>query len=165
MSLTFRYADLYSDGYADEKDGQVRPFSMQRRLRDPAKDAIECGGGRTKQEFREECDINVLMKRYERTGVPPSARIGNPTYVDAADLPSYMEALQLVRDAHENFEALPARVRAEFQNDPQAFVQFASDPANKEKLREWGLGAPVEAPPAPLEVRVVNEPAGDGGSQ
>ena len=163
MSM-FKYVDLYSERGVDQ-DGVVTPLSWQRRLFSPDRFAIECAGGRTKQEFKDECDLNVLMKRYERTGVAPGARLGNPFYVDAADLPSYMEALQLVSDAHESFAALPARVRAEFDNDPEKFVAFAQDPANKEKLVEWGLGKPAEAVQEPLEVRVVNEPAGDGGSQ
>lgn len=137
-------------------------LSMERRNRMPEAYSVLCEGGRTKQEFRDECDVNVLMKRYERTGVPPNARIGNPQYVDCADLPDYMTSLQIVRDAHESFEALPARVRSEFDNDPARFVEFAQDPANKAKLREWGLGAPEKAPEPPLEVRVVNAAPAEG---
>lgn len=136
-------------------------LSMARRDGEPDYYAVDCGRGRTKQEFKEECDLNVLMKRYERTGVLPTARIGNPMYVDAADLPSYQESLKIVRDAHESFEALPSRVRAQFENNPEAFVAFAADPANKDQLREWGLGKPQEPRPAPLDVRVIADPSAE----
>lgn len=151
--------------FRDLKSVSYAGMSWERRNASPECYAIVCDGGRTKQEFKDECDINVLMKRYERTGVLPTARIGNPSYVDAADLPDYMGALQLVRDAHESFEALPARVRASFDNDPARFVEFASDPANKDQMREWGLGAPVEAPKEPLEVKVMNSESPTGGDK
>lgn len=145
--------------FRDVKDCLYGGMSWERRNAAPEFYAVECRDGRTKQDFRDECDINVLMARYERTGVLPTARLGNAFYVDAADLPDYQRSLQIVRDAHESFGALPARVRAEFENDPEAFVRFAQDPANKERLREWGLGAPETPAPLPVEVRVVNPPA------
>ena len=119
---------------------------------------IDCKGGRTKQEFAEECDLNVLMRRYEKTGVLPSGRMSPPRYVDAFDLPSYQESMQIMADAERAFMALPARIRGEFDNDPEKFVAFAQDENNVEKLREWGLAKPVEAAPEPVEVKVVNSP-------
>ncbi len=152
MSMFRKYR--FADG-----DGQLLPESWTRRNFPPSEFAIECGGGRTKQEFRDECDINVLMARYERSGVLPTARLSNPFYVDAADLPDYQASLQLVRDAHESFEALPARVRSEFDNDPEKFVAFASDPKNKDQMRDWGLGRPVEPEPSVQRVEIVNPSA------
>lgn len=126
---------------------------------------IACAGGRTKQEFKDECDLNVLMKRYEKTGVLPNGRMSQPRYVDAFDLPSYQESLQIMADAERAFMSLPARVRAEFENDAEKFVAFAQDEANVEKLREWGLAKPAEPAPEPVEVKVVNpEPARSGGA-
>lgn len=120
-------------------------------------------GGRTKQEFKEECDLNVLMRRYEKTGVLPSARMVQPRYVDAFDLPSYQESMQIMADAERAFMALPARVRGEFDNDPEKFVAFAQDEKNVDKLREWGLAKAPEPAPEPVEVKVVNpEPRSEG---
>lgn len=115
-------------------------------------------GGRTKQEFAEECDLNVLMKRYEKTGVPPSFKAVPPRYVDAADMPDFQTCLQVVADAERQFMALPARVRSEFENDPAKFVEFASDPANLDQMRKWGLAEPAPVPPEPVEVKVVGDP-------
>lgn len=129
--------------------------------------AIACRGGRTKQEFAEECDLNVLMRRYEKTGVLPTGKANPPRYVDAFDLPSFQESMQIVADAERAFMSLPSRVRGEFDNDPEKFVEFASNEANVDKLREWGLAKPQEAPLSPIEVRVVDpaprsEPPGGG---
>lgn len=117
---------------------------------------------KTRQEFAAECDINVLMERYEKTGIISHVDQRIPNYVDVSDLPSYQESFEIVRRAAEAFASLPARARAEFDNDPGAFADYAADPANLERMREWGLAAPApapEVPAAPMEVVVVDRPA------
>lgn len=110
---------------------------------------------RTRQEFADECDINVLMSKYEATGVVSHVNQREPFYLDVGDgvLP-LQEALDTVRAAEAAFMSLPAKARAEFDNDAVRFVAFAQDPANVEKMREWGLAkaAPVEPPPQKVEV-------------
>lgn len=118
--------------------------------------------GRTKQEFKDECDLNVLMKKYEK-GPPLPVSRAMPRYVDAFDLPSYQEALSVMADAERAFASLPSRVRGEFDNDPEKFVAFASDEANIDKLRDWGLAPRPAAPPEPQEVRVVSMPDQEAG--
>jgi hypothetical protein len=65
-----------------------------------------------------------------------------------------MEALDLMTVAQSQFMLLPAKVRREFENDPVQFVEFASDPANLDQMRLWGLAPPAaqEAPKVPPEV-------------
>lgn len=100
--------------------------------------------GRTRQEFADECDINILLDRYEKTGVLNHYNQLPAQYLDVSDLPDLAEAINIVDQAAAAFMTLPARVRAEFENDPVKFANFGADPANIEKMREWGL-----APPAP----------------
>lgn len=109
----------------------------------------------TKTEFAEEADLNVLMKRYGAGAF--TATPLNPRFLDADDLPDLQEAMQLMIDAESSFNSLPAEVRKEFDNDGIAFVKFATDPANRERLEQWGLTAPAEAPPDPVEVRFAPE--------
>jgi len=97
-----------------------------------------------RQEFAEECDINVIMSRYEKTGQLP-VNGAEPIYMDALNVPSdFREAMDQMIEAEKAFMMLPARVRREFENDPRAFVDFASDPENVEQLRQWGLARPTE---------------------
>lgn len=113
----------------------------------------------TRQEFKDESDINFLMKRYKTHGVMPTMRVGEPRYLDCTEVPDFQAAMQLVIDAEAAFMTLPAAVRKEFGNDHVAFVEYATDPENLDQMREWGLAPPEKAPDAPMRVEVVNAPA------
>lgn len=113
----------------------------------------------TRQEFKAECDINTIMARYETTGVISHIGKTTPQYVDVTGMPpDFASALAILADAEAAFSQLPAKVRREFDNDPVKFVEFAQDPANVDRMREWGLAEPLP-PPAPVQkVEVVNPP-------
>lgn len=118
----------------------------------------------TRTEFAEECDINVLMARYEKTGILPSNMNGNvPQFLDVTDIPDYRTTLDMLNDASAAFMALPAQVRKEFDNDALKFVEFARDPENLPQMRTWGLAPPEASPEPPMRVEVVN-PAPDDKS-
>lgn len=111
---------------------------------------------RTRQEFAAECDINTLMARYEATGVISHINERQPYYFDTTGAPDLREAIDIVRDAERAFMSLPAKVRASFDNDAVAWVDYAQDPKNLEQMREWGLAPPVKPEAAPLKVEVVS---------
>lgn len=124
----------------------------------------------TRQEFAEECDINTIMARYESTGTISHVNRSQPIYLDTTLYPSLQASMEAFREANTQFNALPAHVRREFDNDPQKFVDFAVDPANLPRMREWGLAPPEAEAPGPVRVEVVNtQPVGgtppDGGSK
>lgn len=112
----------------------------------------------TRQEFAEDCDINILMSRYEKTGVINHFNNSTPQYLDITDLPDLQGSLTILADAKTAFMRLPAVTRREFDNDPVKFVEFAGDAKNLDKLREWGLAAPLPVDPPPQKVEVVNPP-------
>lgn len=116
---------------------------------------LDAPESKTKTEFAEETDLNVLMKRYGAGAF--NALPLNPRFLDTDGLPDLQDAMQLMVDAEASFMSLPSDLRKEFDNDAVRFVQFATDPANIEQLREWGLAAPLEAPPEPVEVRFAPE--------
>lgn len=102
---------------------------------------------KTQQHFAEECDINTIVRRFGLTGQLPTA-VRMPTYGDFQNVPTYQEAMNAIRAADEAFMEMPAEVRARFNNDPASFVDFCSDPANKEEARKLGLVDKEEAAPA-----------------
>lgn len=115
------------------------------------------GPSLTRQEFAEECDINVIMSRYENGSLAPFNAPREPMYLDLTVMPrDLMSALDVMTQAENAFMSLPALVRREFENDPVQFVAFASDPDNLSQMQTWGL-----APPAPVEpgpIRVIVDP-------
>lgn len=107
----------------------------------------------TKQSEAAATDINLIMKRYEQTGLLPQA-VREAVFTDVSQVGDFRTALEVIRVAQEGFMQLPAGVRSEFQNDPAAFVDFCSDPGNRARLVELGLveaeaAAPEVAPAAP----------------
>jgi phage internal scaffolding protein len=105
------------------------------------------GPSMTKQAFQAECDINNIMKRYEKTGIIDHLNKYGGRFGDFTGAVDFQTAQNIVIDAQKMFMDIPASIRAQFENDPGKFIQFATDPANLDKLREMGL-----APPAPVPV-------------
>jgi len=105
----------------------------------------------TVQSEVEECDINVIVDRYTKSGLLPVMN-QSPVYGDVTDAASYQEAMNIVIEAEKAFNSLPAKYRKEFENNPAQFLDFMNNPENEEKMREWGLLPQIEAPepsPAP----------------
>lgn len=113
-----------------------------------------------KQSMKAECDINVIMGRYMRSGQIDHFGKYAGEYGVASSL-SFQESMNIVVKAEAMFADLPSAVRKRFGNSPAAFLEFVGDEANLPELRKMGLAAPLpepEAPPAPIDVRVVPGP-------
>lgn len=95
--------------------------------------------GLTHQEFKESCDIRSIMKQFKRQGIGLPIPNFNDAILDYSDLPDYQSALNLMIDAQNSFDSLPANVRKRFGNDPGEFVNFIYDPANEQELIKMGL--------------------------
>lgn len=105
----------------------------------------------TKQEFKDECDVVRIMRRYNE-GAMPALSSRQPVYADVASVPDFLEAQQLVRDAQAHFNELPAEVRDRFGHDPVQLLAFLHDPANDAEARRLGLVNPLpESPPPKVE--------------
>lgn len=92
----------------------------------------------TQQSFKEECDINTILERFNVTGQVPVSPI-DPQYGDFSGVTDYQSALNAVIAAQAGFDSLPARVRERFANDPAAFVDFCLDESNREEMIQLGL--------------------------
>jgi len=99
------------------------------------------------QHMKDECDINVIVERFGVTGELPTTPIP-PTFGDFSGVSDYHSAINAVRASEEAFMALPAKIRARFDHDPNALLQFLNDPINRDEAIEIGLidGEPVVAP-------------------
>ena len=94
--------------------------------------------GRTKQSFKDECDINTIMRRYAQTGVLEHTRREQPRYDDVTGY-DYQRAMDIVADARTAFAELPAAIRDRFNNDPGELLDFVQDEENLDEAAELGL--------------------------
>lgn len=109
---------------------------------------------RTQQQFKDEVDINTIAKNFGITGRMP-VNVRMPTFGDFEDVVDYQTALNAARRASQSFMAMPAEVRARFENNPQRFLEFCSDPNNREEAIKLGL---VPKPPVSASVPAAAEP-------
>jgi len=101
----------------------------------------------TQQHMKDECDINVLVERFGITGQFPVSPL-EPTYGDFSGVSDYHSALNAIRASDEAFMALPAKIRARFDHDPNALLNFLQNEDNRNEAIEIGLidGEPVVQP-------------------
>lgn len=99
-------------------------------------------GGRTKQSFKDECDVNQVMRQWERTGQIGHVSEFTPQYGDFTNVDDYHAAVNQVNEAEAQFDALPAKIRKQMHNDPRVLMAFLDDPANEDLAIEMGLLPP-----------------------
>ncbi|WNK13017.1 MAG: internal scaffolding protein [Microvirus sp.] len=94
--------------------------------------------GFTQQSFKDECDINEIVRRFGLTGqLPEDLRV--PVSGDFTGVSDFATAMLAVRQAQEGFNALPGALRARFSNDPQRLLDFMEDGSNLEEAVKLGL--------------------------
>ena len=106
----------------------------------------------TQQSFKDEVDINTIVRRFGVTGELPIVS-SPPTFRNFEGIFDYQSAMNAIRQAEESFAEMPAEVRKRFHNNPQEFVEFCSDEKNLEEMRKLGLAKPapvVDNTPAPV---------------
>lgn len=112
----------------------------------------------TKQSFKKECDVNSIVKAFERNGVITHVNQREGQYGDFTMAPEdYQEAVQSVMDAQEMFDELPSEIRRFFDNDPEEFMRHHESDDAKELMQKYGLRKPEEIP----VIEPVTQPKGD----
>lgn len=113
----------------------------------------------TKQSFKEECDIDVILRRYADTGVIDHVKQFKGEYGSFLDVQDYHTSMNQVVAAQEMFMSLPAQVRARFRNDPAEFLAFCGNPDNQDEMVKMGLATVREDAKDPKK----NSPASPDG--
>lgn len=110
--------------------------------------SLDCGTIQiTKQSHKQECDIYSILKQYQKTGIINHITNLQPEFTDLPSNLDYQSSLNTILAAQSTFDALPAKVRDHFHNDPARFLGAFSDPSQEAALREYGFLNP--SPPAP----------------
>ena len=98
----------------------------------------------TEQHHKDACDINLIMRKYQRTGMIDhvSEYAGHYGLLDGQ---TFQEKQQAVAQAISMFEDLPSSARDYFDNDPAKFLDFAvtiDDETDRSVLVSAGLLEP-----------------------
>lgn len=84
----------------------------------------------TQQHFAEDANINTIVQRALKTGtIGDVTNARQPIFGDFTE-GDYMEMRNNIADITQQFEALPARLRSRFMNDPLQLMRFVNDPRN-----------------------------------
>jgi len=94
---------------------------------------------RTKQSFRDACDINVMVKRHRATGLWENLAKREPHYGDFSKATDLKTAMDQVLAAQEDFDGLPAEVRELCKNDPEILLRALASPEETAALYDAGL--------------------------
>lgn len=105
----------------------------------------------TQQHFKDECDINNIIARYETSGLltdpyHPSTRMYQ--FGDYSAVKDYQDSLNFIIDSRAMFDDLPSRVRERFNYDPSQLLFFLADESNREEAVKLGLVDPPTPSPA-----------------
>lgn len=99
----------------------------------------------THQSFGNECNVNAIMARYEKSGLLTHTNNRQPSFGDFTEMPSYQDSLDLIIHSQNLFDELPALVRKRFHNNPVEFLEFAQNPENLPEMVKLGLATPKAA--------------------
>lgn len=108
----------------------------------------------TDQTFKDECDIHHIIDNFGQTGLVDSVGAHDPAtlqYGDTTLLPDYETACNLVANVTAEFDELPSKIRAEFNNDPRFLLEAlgSTEPAVVARLEELGLKSKPQPEPHP----------------
>ena len=151
--VRFNWRHQY-DPVRDEAEGAASGI----RCEDPSK---------TQQSFTEDCDINVLARRFGLDKAPVLPVAMDPSYFgDLSNVPDLRTVLDLGIAAKAKFMELPAKLRARFRNNPAELWEFVQDPENGPEAVRLGLLREATPPAAPAGERSKEEQkAADNGGK
>jgi len=148
-----------NDGVIDAPIPRCRSAASARRrvqlICDPSRD-------RTQQSFKDDCDINLIMARYLKTGQLPSST-RQPVYLDTTAY-DFLAAQNLVARARGEFSLLSAEERDSYGNQVELWLDHKAALAAQAEGEggEPPTGATKVAPGAPTrsaEASPKGEPA------
>lgn len=91
------------------------------------------------QHFKDECDVNTILRKYETTGLLTHVANGTPSYGDFSSVLEFQQAQNILIEAQDAFDALPASLRKRFDNDPVVMLEFIENPDNREEAEKLGF--------------------------
>lgn len=128
--------------------------------REPVNNPLSGEPTRTKQEFKDEVNINEIISRMKKGISPPAwMTAATPRYGDFSNMPtSFQEAYAIVEAGEAAFKSLPLGFRRALDHNP-ANLQNAP----RELYDQYGLlKKPARAESANADPKAVGNPEGQG---
>lgn len=116
------------------------------------------------QSHKAMCDIKGIMESYSKTGHLPYVNQKEPVYADVSNLPSFMEAHEIVQEAREAFMELPAAVRKKLDNNPANLEEYLSQEENWEEAAKYGLIEKIHKPLQMTDPNLPEQKQADSGA-
>lgn len=104
----------------------------------------------TQQQFKSQCDINQIIKKFEKTGMISHLNNNAGNYGDFSTIQNFQQNLNMVLSAQSSFDALPPEVRKRFGNNPSNLIDFVQNESNYEEAVKLGL-VQKKPDPAPTQ--------------
>jgi phage internal scaffolding protein len=117
---------------------------------------VPMGDSMTQQNFKKECDVNEILKKYQKTGLITHLNERQGAYENFVGYDDYHTSMNAVIEARDAFLDLPAHIRKRFGNDPAEFLEFVNQPGNMDEMIELGLAKHINPE--------IDPPVDGGGS-
>jgi len=111
---------------------------------------------KVQQQYKDEVDINNIVRKHVQNGQLPVGNMGVPMYIDTSGMPTFQEMMNITISAQQNFMKLPAKIRGRFENDPALLVEFISNEKNREEAVELGFIPEPEVPEKSVKEEVLD---------
>ncbi|AXL14585.1 internal scaffolding protein [Microviridae sp.] len=112
---------------------------MQRQPKKRPKISFKKSTSLTEQHHGETVKIHNIIKQHQTTGFVSHVASRPPQYADMVTAPDFYQAQCIIANASSMFEEIPAQIRKSFDNDPGQFLDFISNPENKQQMDELGI--------------------------
>lgn len=116
------------------------------------------GPSMAKQAMADECNINNIMAKYQKTGLVNHVSAHQGRYETLPGELDYQAGLNLVIAAQNLFDSLPSSIRTRFHNDPAQYLAFCENPDNQDEMIKMGLLPPKPVSQAMPETDVNGDP-------
>mgnify|MGYP000464367872 CR=1 FL=1 len=101
---------------------------------------------KTKQSEAKATDINTIVGQFQRgdySALPDSPGYDEDGVVITPSM-DYHEAMNVIVNAEQHFQQLPSKVRKEFDNNPQKYLEYCENDNNIPAMIERGWMEPVK---------------------
>jgi len=99
---------------------------------------------RTQQQFKDDVNVNNIMKKYHRTGQLTHLNMRAGKYADISNAQDFFDSVNQITKAQEAFQQLPSHLRKRFGNDPGTMLEFIHNPDNYDEAVKLGIFSPKE---------------------